>query len=272
MADPANASTPAHPSSASPPPSTPPPPEGENLRWKVFQWDTYHDLLSAVFVLSFLGGGGYLIWQYGQLVAGMASTGASLSQNSPSNPMISPSPLLCHDNLSILSSLIMATIAGLAFGIVYSLGRFVYRKFRDATNEHRRLFFEKVLHNDGSGYDISGLMGQFRDYEQLILDRRNLYWGLFIRFALAIIVVAFIAILIASCRIESQAGLPIITGIISFIIGQGADSVGRERPPPVVILSKDFLDVLRERPIAPPSSSTGSGQPNAPTESQRTSP
>jgi hypothetical protein len=166
----------------------------------------------------------------------------------------------------------MATIAGMAFGVVYSLGRFVYRKFRDATSEDRRLFFETVFSTGGAGHDIAGLMGQFRDYEQLILDRRNLYWGLFIRFALAIIVVAFIAILIAACRIEPQAGLPIITGIISFIIGQAADSIGRERSSPVVILSKDFVDALRQPPKAQPSGSTGSGQPDALRDSQRTPP
>lgn len=66
-------------------------------------------------------------------------------------------------------------------------------------------------------------MSVYQDYERLILDRRNLYWNLYIRACLALVVVMVIAVLISACKVEAQAGLPIITGIISYVIGQSAD-------------------------------------------------
>jgi hypothetical protein len=50
---------------------------------------------------------------------------------------------------------------------------------------------------------------------------------------IAILVVCLIALLITLCKIEGQAGLPIITALIAFVIGQGPDA-GRGGSAPVV--------------------------------------
>ena len=82
--------------------------------------------------------------------------------------------------------------------------------------------------------DLRETISEYREYEKLILDRRNIYWSLFVRVALAILVVGLIALLISTCRVESQAGLPIISGIIAFIIGQGSELVHAAAAPVVV--------------------------------------
>lgn len=87
--------------------------------------------------------------------------------------------------------------------------------------------------------DLRELIGEFREYEKLILDRRNLFWSLFARLTLAILVVGLIVLLIAACKVESQAGLPIISGIIAFIIGQGSDIVHATSTPIFLTQQRD---------------------------------
>src|SRR5262249_1359391 len=84
--------------------------------------------------------------------------------------------------------------------------------------------------------EVREIVGEFREYEKVILDRRNVYWSLFTRVGLAILVVGLISLLISACKIESQAGLPIISGIIAFIIGQGSELIHAVGGAPVLFV------------------------------------
>lgn len=158
---------------------------------------------------------------------------------------LSPGIQACYTVRSTTSSIIIAAGFGISLGVTYLFGNFLYRKFRDSVAEERDKFWSAVadrLKRAGSA-EIPEVVVGFTSYEQVILDRRNLYWSLFLRATLALLVVAVIALLIAVCKIESQAGLPIITGIIAFIIGQHSDVLHGPSP--------SFAP--GNRPSAPPS-------------------
>jgi hypothetical protein len=156
---------------------------------------------------------------------------------------LSPGIQACYTVRSITSSMIIAAGFGISLGVTYLFGNFLYRKFRDSVAQEREQFWTGVASRlqKANGAELSEIVVGFTNYEQVILDRRNLYWSLFLRATLALLVVAVIALLIAVCKIESQAGLPIITGIIAFIIGQGSDII---HGPGTSIASSN-------RPIAP---------------------
>jgi hypothetical protein len=166
---------------------------------------------------------------------------------------LSPGIQACYTVRSTTSSIIIAAGFGISLGVTYLFGNFLYRKFRDSVAEEREKFWSGVAArlNLASGAELSEIVLGFTHYEQIILDRRNLYWSLFLRATLALLVVAVIALLISVCKIESQAGLPIITGIIAFIIGQHSDILHGSGPS----ISGT------PRPAAPPvSSETQAGQ------------
>jgi hypothetical protein len=139
---------------------------------------------------------------------------------------------------------------------MYYFGNFVYKKFRDSVLQERCAFFtgvKKVLQGANSA-ELAEIMNSFSEYEKLNLDRRNFYWGLFLRAALAALVVCLIALLMAVCKIEAQAGLPIITGIIAFVIGQGAEALHGSGP--VVVLRKSQDEVPKEKGSQTPAGPT----------------
>lgn len=167
---------------------------------------------------------------------------------------LSPGIQACYTVRSTTSSIIIATGFGISMGVTYLFGNFLYRKFRDSVAEEREKFWSGVAGrlNVANGSELSEIVVGFTNYEQVILDRRNLYWSLYLRATLALLVVAVIALLIAVCKIESQAGLPIITGIIAFIIGQGSDVLHGPISP-------------ASRPIAPAAPETPKTMDNQPT-------
>lgn len=141
---------------------------------------------------------------------------------------LSPAIALCYANRSYVSSVIIASGLGLAIGLAYFFGTFLYGKFRSSTQVEQVTFWDTLKQRtEGlvSASEAVELISSFTDYQRLTLDRRNAYWALFLRASLALVVVTSIALLIANCKIEAQAGLPIITGIIAFIIGQGSESL-----------------------------------------------
>ncbi len=155
-------------------------------------------------------------------------------------PGLSPSVRACYTVRSPLSSSIIAGGFGVSLGITYLFGTFLYKKFRDLVAGERREFWSSVSQQlvKANPAELAEIIGGFTEYEKLILERRNIYWGLFLRASLALLVVSLISLLIASCKIESQAGLPIITGIIAFIIGQGGD-VGQAIGRSVVVIASN---------------------------------
>jgi hypothetical protein len=183
--------------------------------------------LVGVFLLI-LGGDGAIV--YVATLPEQHAAGGDAGTAIPSLPVIpglSPAVQACYSTNSTISLLIISIAFGIAIGLAYFFGNFLYKKFRDSSIDERRKFWESVSGrlNDATPSELSEIISGFSEYEKLILDRRNLYWGLFLRAALAILVVSLIALLIGACKIESQAGLPIITGIISFVIGQGAEAL-----------------------------------------------
>jgi hypothetical protein len=140
---------------------------------------------------------------------------------------LSPALGACYLANSVVTSLIIAISLGMAIGLSYVFGTFLYKKFRDSAADERNAFWMQISKKiyESKSPNISEIISDFRLYETIILDRRNIYWGLFLRATLALIVVGVIALLIAACKIEAQAGLPIITGIISFVIGQGSEAI-----------------------------------------------
>jgi hypothetical protein len=145
---------------------------------------------------------------------------------------LSPGIQACYTVRSTTSSIIIAAGFGTSLGVTYLFGSFLYRRFRDSVAEEREEFWSGVAArlDKANGAELSEIVLGFAHYEQIILDRRNLYWSLFLRATLALLVVAVIALLISVCKIESQAGLPIITGIIAFIIGQHSDILHGSSP------------------------------------------
>lgn len=119
---------------------------------------------------------------------------------------------------------------------MYIFGNFIYKKFRDSIFGERTWFFSAMSNRleEAKCSELPDIINSFTEYEKLLLDRRNFYWGLFLRATLAALVVSFIALLISVCKIEAQAGLPIITGIIAFVIGQGAEALHGSGPVMVV--------------------------------------
>jgi hypothetical protein len=138
---------------------------------------------------------------------------------------LSPAIQACYTVRSTISSIIISCSFGTALGVTYLFGNFIYRKFRESFVEERLKFWAGVSERLklARPAELPEIVLGFIHYEQIILDRRNIYWRLFLRSTLALLVVSIIALLIAVCKIESQAGLPIITGIIAFVIGQGSD-------------------------------------------------
>ena len=61
------------------------------------------------------------------------------------------------------------------------------------------------------------------------LDRRNKFWELFGQIALAVVVVLVVAILLLTRTIDADAGLPILTAVVAFVIGKGIDTKGAGR-------------------------------------------
>jgi predicted permease len=169
---------------------------------------------------------------------------------------ISPAILACYSFHSKYSAIIIAFATGISIGVSYIFGTFLYKKFRETSGSERTLFFEAVNESmrGTANHDLRELMGQFREYEQAIIDRRNVYWSLFTRVTLAILVVALIALLMSTCKIESQAGLPIISGIIAFIIGQGSETL-HSGGSPILLVRKD----AEREPVPRPSETPSSG-------------
>lgn len=148
---------------------------------------------------------------------------------------ISPLIKACYSNDSTTTQMIVAGSVGIALGVSYLFGSFLYKLFRYSSRKERRVFWTAtgvalIKRPD----EIRELASEFREFERVILDRRNIFWSLFARFTLATLVVGLIAELIVSCKIESQAGLPIISGLIAFVIGQGSDMIGVSSASPAI--------------------------------------
>jgi hypothetical protein len=219
---------------------------------KVLEQDTYE--WARLLILFLLIGGmiGGVVWISHPTELSPEATTA-LADALKKMDGLSPGIQACYTVRSTTSSIIIAAGFGTSLGVTYLFGNFLYRKFRDAVAPERKSFWTGVANrlHTATGAELAELVLGFTSYEQIILDRRNLFWSLFLRATLALLVVAVIALLIAVCKIESQAGLPIITGIIAFIIGQHSDILHGSGP------------TLGSRPISPVPAEKSNGQDQA---------
>ena len=154
---------------------------------------------------------------------------------------LTPAIRACYAYGSKTSPLVISYAVGLLLGVLYVFGSFLYKKFWETSSSARESFFCALAAAVGTNTkaEIVEVLAEYREYEKTILDRRNIFWGLYTRVSLAIVVIGLISLLISTCKIESQAGLPIISGIIAFIIGQGADAFHSSGPPTFHVRMKD---------------------------------
>jgi hypothetical protein len=170
---------------------------------------------------------------------------------------ISPAIRACYSTHSKISAVIIASLFGMSLGLAYYFGSYIFRRFRETSMGdmgERNAFWTSVARHI-SQLPTSSIQEEllgFVEFEKAILDRRNQFWGLYLRVTVAILVICLIALLITLCKIEAQAGLPIITAIIAFVIGQGSDA-GRSLSSPLVLRGPDR---------GPASKSNGSTIPN----------
>jgi hypothetical protein len=165
---------------------------------------------------------------------------------------ISPAIGACYVYGTNAAAVIISVAIGAAIGTSYIFGTFLYKIFRVSSSFERQLFWKAVEDRmKDPSTELREVIIEFREYEKLILDRRNIYWSLFARVTLAILVVGLIGLLISTCKVESQAGLPIISGIIAFIIGQGSELVHAAATPVVVSQPRNPPDGDTSRPSPP---------------------
>ena len=116
------------------------------------------------------------------------------------------------------------SIAAMLFGVavvacVFRFGREIYDRSRMI--EH---CLEWILaESKQRGIRCSELMGGIEEY----LERRNKFWELFGQVSLSVVVVVLLAGLMMMNKIEPDAGLPILSAIVAFVVGKGIDGPGR---------------------------------------------
>jgi hypothetical protein len=68
--------------------------------------------------------------------------------------------------------------------------------------------------------DYLQILTQIKDLYEQIVKKRNDFFQIYCQTILAIFVVFIIALLLLTKTISAEAGLPIITGIVAFVIGK----------------------------------------------------
>lgn len=197
-----------------------------------------------------------------------AGVDAEKLKNSELFAGLNPAIRACYSTDSRIFAIVISVCFGIFTGVVYIFGTYLYKKFRDSNREGHVTFWRGVVFRleKYSDEDLGQAISGFQTNESIILEKRNLFWSLFLRAALAATVVMTIAVLIVACKVEAQAGLPIITGVISFIIGQGSNSLQSAGPTIVVSHAKQAqrerapTRPAADRPIQP-DGLDGSGSP-----------
>jgi len=123
----------------------------------------------------------------------------------------------------------LVTLAG-----VFVFGLSIYRlPWRNNFLAHLLERMEILLHNalHAKPVDKTALEAtkEISNAIEAYLDRRNKFWELFGQVALAVVVVLVVAILLLTKTIDADAGLPILTAVVAFVIGKGIDAKGAGR-------------------------------------------
>ena len=127
---------------------------------------------------------------------------------------------------------VVLLIATMVFGIiviasVFAFGLRVYHdRFDDRCRELVQHFVTGITHaNPRNVIDLKPFWETWDD----ILRRRNKFWELFGQVALSIAVSVILAVLLLTKSITAEAGLPILSAKVAFVIGKGIE--GQSRAP-----------------------------------------
>jgi len=123
----------------------------------------------------------------------------------------------------------LVTLAG-----VFAFGLFIYgSQWRSPFLVHALESLVMLLHEirrtkpvDKAAMEVTK---EISNSIELYLDRRNKFWELFGQIALAVVVVLVVAILLLTKTIDADAGLPILTAVVAFVISKGIDAKGTDR-------------------------------------------
>ena len=67
----------------------------------------------------------------------------------------------------------------------------------------------------------------FPEMVEEYLGQKNKFWEMFGQVTLSIVVVVFLTVLLLMEKIQADAGLPILSAIVAFVVGKGIG--GRDR-------------------------------------------
>ena len=124
-----------------------------------------------------------------------------------------------------MSAEFYVSIAAMLFGFavvacVFGFGRRIYWSWSEG---HWHRFERWIARLEAQGARASDLIEFMDEY----LERRNKFWELFGQVTLSVVVVVLLAGLLLMDKIEADAGLPILSAIVAFVVGKGIGGPGR---------------------------------------------
>ena len=114
------------------------------------------------------------------------------------------------------------------FGIFQFGLKIYFHKFSDIWTRIDYFVSEFLIHRRKSNELHFGSQ-LLQESLESFLDRRNKFWELFGQIALSVVVITIVAVLLLSKTIDADAGLPILSAIVAFVIGKGIDTKGNNR-------------------------------------------
>ena len=121
-------------------------------------------------------------------------------------------------------------IATMAFGVLIVASMFVFglRVYNHRLDDGIHFLIEHLIHRFESTNQkpTSDWKFFFEAWDDL-LRRRNKFWELFGQVALSVVVTVIVAVLLLTETIRADAGLPILSAVVAFVIGKGIDGQGR---------------------------------------------
>ena len=125
------------------------------------------------------------------------------------------------------SSEFWLSIAGMVFGVivvgcVFIFGRHIFWSRYDWSRYDKIEYF---LH------ELSRVANKntrvFHEIVEEYLGQRNKFWEMFGQVTLSVVVVVLLTVLLLMEKIQADAGLPILSAIVAFVVGKGIG--GRDR-------------------------------------------
>ena len=124
----------------------------------------------------------------------------------------------------------MLSFAIMAFGVfviacMFAFGLRVYNRRFDYWCEQTSILLRRWLDNTNQQATLDlKYLGEAWDES---LRRRNKFWELFGQVALSVVVSVILTVLLLTGAIQPDAGLPILSAVVAFVIGKGIDGQSR---------------------------------------------